>query len=438
MLRSFLLAASLSMGWMLSPDVQVRLGNGIGYNRTLFLAALAASALVCALAASIIRHPRLAVEGRHTQTGLLVQGLGRVPAVSLILSARLSCVILPSTGLLVAAGFAFNEIFVYWFPNFGFAFLLLGLITALQLGGERIAGYAQLFFAAVMLGSMAVLCLVGISGPVSTSPVSADVGFSVSLPVMFGALLLFLGYDYVPTGSAMPSGTTHSQLPALVPAIAALFTALLMFLFWAMLMFQYVAADRLADSTIPHLITARAIGGNTGRYLMGIAIISGTCAAVNGLYSMALANLAGLARRHLLPGHPPGRLKRRRFALLFAVIIGTMMMAGLAGYQILETYIQAALILWLLMVGAECLAAGRMLKQLNDSRTWQGFALGAALIAAAVYLMFSSQESFTVIRVIFVALLVTAGGSALWNRTKPVAEVTLPQAGNSNKTGGFQ
>lgn len=438
MLRSFLLAASLSIGWMLSPDVQVRLGNGMGHNRTLFLAALAAAALVFALAASIIRHPRLAVQGRHTQTGLLVQGIGRVPATSLILSARLSCVFLPSTGLLVAAGFAFNEIFVYWFPNFGFAFLLLGVITALQLGGERVAGYGQLLFAAVMLGSMAVLCLAGISGPVSTSPVSADVGFSVSLPVMFGALLLFLGFDYLPSNSTMPTGTASNQLPALVPAIAALFGALLLFLFWAMLMFQYVAADRLADSTIPHLITARAIGGNTGRYLMGIAIISGTCAAVNGLFSMALGSLAGLARRHLLPGHPPGRLKRGRFALLFAVIIGTMMMTGLAGYQILETYIQAALILWLLMVGAECMAAGRMLRKLNDSRTWQGFTLGAALLVAAVYLTLSSQDSFTVIRVILVACLFTAGVSALWNRTKPAAEVTLPQAGNSNKTGGFQ
>ncbi|WP_136796225.1 hypothetical protein [Desulfosediminicola ganghwensis] len=437
MFRSFLLAVSLSMGWMLSPDVQVRLGNGMGLNRSLFLAALAASTLLSALVVSIIRHPKLAVEGRHTQTGLLVQGLGKVPAASLILCARISCVLVLPTGLLVAAGFAFNEIFVYWFPNFGFAFLLLALIVALQVSGERFAGYAQVFFAIVMLGSMILLCLAGISGPVSTNPVSVDIGFSLSLPTMVGSLLLFLGYDFV-----LPRNTMADQnkelLPAMIPATGALFGALLLFLFWSMLMFQYVASDHLANTTIPHLITARAIWGDTGRYLIGIAIISGVCAAVNALFSMALKSFSGLARRHLLPGHPPGRLKRKRFVFLFALIIGTMMLGGLAGYQILEAYIQTALLLWLAMVGAECIAAGIMLKRLNNYRYRQGYILGAILILAAMYLMLSYQYAFTSIRVTLVAFIVTAGASALWNIIKPVAEVTPPQKDKSNTTGGSQ
>lgn len=437
MFRSFLLAVSFSMGWMLSPDVQVRLGNGIGQNRTLFLAALAASAVLSALVVSVIRHPKLAVEGRHTQTGLLVQGLGKVPATSLILSTRLSCLFLPSTGLLVAAGFAFNEIFVYSFPNFGFAFVLLTLITALQIAGERIAGYVQIFFTAIMLGSMALLCLAGISGPISANPVSADVGFSISAHSMIGSLLLFLGYDYVLSRKGLHD-TGPSHLPALIPAVAALFTGLLLFLFWSMLMFQYVATDTLSDSTIPHLVTARAIWGNTGRYLIGIAIISGVCASVNALFSLTLNNIAELARRHLLPGHPAGELKRTRFALVFALIIGALMLGGLAGYQILEIYIQTALLLWLLMVGAECIAAGRMLHKLHSDKAWRGFGLGAGLLLAAVYLIFSDIHSFTVVRFTLVAFLVTAGVSALWNAKKPAIEVTLPPIDNTNKTGGSQ
>jgi hypothetical protein len=41
-------------------------------------------------------------------------------------------VVFLATGLLVSSGFAFNEIFVYWFPNFGFAYLFLAILCSLQ------------------------------------------------------------------------------------------------------------------------------------------------------------------------------------------------------------------------------------------------------------------------------------------------------------------
>ncbi|MCI5147360.1 MAG: hypothetical protein D3923_17980 [Candidatus Electrothrix sp. AR3] len=56
----------------------------------------------------------------------------------LTLAACLPLVILSATALLVTAGYTFNEVFLYWFPNFGFAFLLLSLLTFLQLLSERI------------------------------------------------------------------------------------------------------------------------------------------------------------------------------------------------------------------------------------------------------------------------------------------------------------
>lgn len=71
---SYSIATALSLGWMLSPDVLVRLGNSVAANRTLFLAALALAVLLTARGISLIRHPALRHEGRCSQTGLLVQG----------------------------------------------------------------------------------------------------------------------------------------------------------------------------------------------------------------------------------------------------------------------------------------------------------------------------------------------------------------------------
>lgn len=420
----YIIAASLSLGWMLSPDVLVRLGNGIAENRTLYLAALGLAALLAALAVSLIRHPELRTNGRCSQTGLLIQGIGRLPAMALILTSRISLTLLLPTGLLVTAGFAFNEIFLYWFPNFGFAYLLLGLLTLLQLAGERIAKMAQPLFAGIVLVCMLILCLAGLGGPASSNPVSVDIGFTFTAPVLAGSLLLFLGIDYI-----TPKNDNDSRLPAL----AALFFCLMLFLFWGMLSMQYVSSERLASSTVPHMLAAREILGEPGRIVMGAAVISGVCGTINALFHLATGALAGLASRNLLPGHPPGRLHRRRFILLFALIIGVFLMAGLAGHDILETYIEASLLIWLLLLGMQCLAAGRILHRHSNSRAWQGFGLGIAYALLAIFLAATHDQAAVIIRFSLLTLAASTGICAFWLWKKPAYEVTYPKPEN---TGG--
>ncbi len=411
----FIIAASLSLGWMLSPDVLVRLGNGIAENRTLYLAALGLTTLLSALSVSLIRHPALRSNGRCSQTGLLVQGIGRLPAMTLLLTSRVALVLLLPTGLLVTAGYAFNEIFLYWFPNFGFAFLLLGIVTLLHLAGEKFALKIQPLFAIVAVICLVILSIAGLGGPASSQPISVDIGFTFTPSLLAGALLLFLGTDYV---------TPQHERDSRLPALAALLLCVFVFLFWAMLSLQYVPAEKLAASTLPHMLVARAILGEPGRLLMGMAIIAGTCAAVNALFHLATGAMAGLARRHLLPGHPAGTLRRRRMVLLFALVIGSLMAGGLAGYEILETYIEASLLLWLLLLGMQCLAAGRMLRQLDEPRAWQGYVLASVYTFFSLYLSVVNEHADVIFRFTFLALAATTAISAFWLWKKPAYEVT--------------
>jgi hypothetical protein len=424
MVWPYVIAASLSVGWVLSPDVLVRLGNGIAENRTLYLAALGFSALLSALAISLIRHPELRSNGQCSQVGLLVQGIGRIPAMTLILVSRISLVLLIPTGLLVTAGYAFNEIFLHWFPNFGFAFIVLGIIILLHLAGQQYARMMQPIFVGIVLISLFILCLAGIGGPASSKPISVDIGFSFTGPVLSGSLLLFLGFDYI-----TPKNSYDSRLPA----FATLLPCLLLFLFWAMLSLQYVPADQLASTTMPHMLAAKAILGEPGRFIMGTAVISGACGAVNALLHLATDSLDGLARRHLLPGHPPQELHRRLFVIVFAIVVGIFMMGGLAGHEGLENYIQASLLLWLLLVGMQCLAAGRILKRLNNSRAWQGLTLGIVYICCTLYLTATHDQAAIIIRFSLSALAATAITSALWLWKKPAYELTPV---NPEKSGG--
>lgn len=416
--RLVIIASALCLSWMVSPDALVRLGAGLAANRTLFLVALGLAALLTLRGITLIKHPQLRAQGKITLTGILVQGVGRVPAMTLLLASRLTLVLLLPCGLLVSSGYAFNEIFLYWFPNFGFAFLLLAIITLLQLTNERVAAAAQPLFIGTALLGLAILCIAGLGGPASSTPVSMDVGFRIEPELLFGALLLFLG-----TETLAPSQNQDSRLPA----VAALFFALFLFLFWGILSLAYVGEERLGASTIPHLIAAREILGNPGRIIMGIIIISGTCGCVNGLFHLTCSTFQDMAERGLLPGHQSKHLKRRRFVLLFALMITGLMMGGLAGYSILETYIQASLLLWLVLFGTLCISAGRLLMRLQVSNGWQGLAVGSIYLLLAFYLMAASQQSTDIFRFLLLVLIVTGGCGGFWLWRQPAYELLPPE-----------
>lgn len=339
---------------------------------------------------------------------MLIQGIGRLPAMSLILASRFTLVLILPTALLVSAGFAFNEIFLYWFPNFGFAFLLLAAIALLHLVGERFALAVQPFLVTICFACLLLLCIAGLGGPAGNRPISVDTGFSPELAG--GALLLFLGTDYI-----SPEGNRDYRLPSM----AALFCTFLLFVSWAVLSLQYVGQERLLASTVPHLVAAREVWGQTGRVLMGCIIICGSCATVNSLFHLASRSLASLAEQGLLPGHYLGAFRRRRFTLLFAVLIGGLMAGGLAGHFIIEVYIQATLILWLLMFAMLCLAAGRILMRRAVPHSWHGLVLAVVLSAASVFLALHHDQALVLIRFTLLTLAATTGLSLFWLWKRP-------------------
>jgi hypothetical protein len=390
---------------MLSPDALVILGNNVGRNGMVFLVALAIGALLSLLTIALLHNPRLTQFGGTSFTCLATE-TGLLPAMTLTLASRLSLVLLLPTGMLVTAGFTFNETFLYWFPNFAFSFLLLAIILTLHLFDERVALLAQQFFIGLAMSCLLLLCLAGLfkSPDISSPEIPTGNRFPLSLSLVFTALLLFLGYDQ--PESALSSGSRGRYIWALIAGFGLL-------AFWGFISLKHVPHAKLAGSTIPYTISAREISGQAGRVIMGVGVISGTCGLVNGLFLLAIRSLRHMADHISTLTSCRTAYNGRIWSVIFSLCIGIFMAAGLAGSDKLEIFIYGALLLWLLLVGTHCFAATRELqKQQLPTLYW--YLLVAVFPLAALWLACSSEHAATLVVFSFLALAVSAACSAGW------------------------
>ncbi|MGB3210862.1 MAG: hypothetical protein WBB19_09190 [Desulforhopalus sp.] len=404
MARPLLASTSLALSWMFSPDALTMLANSFGQKGSMFFGSFVIGAIVSVLAISLIHHPTATTSGSSfrdlaTETGLL-------PAMTLTLSSRLCLVVLLPTGMLVTAGFTFNETFIYWFPNFGFSFLLLGLVLALHLTGDHVALAAQSVFIGVTISCLVLLCFAGLFSSQEFQP-TPDEQWSTSsvIPLVFTALLLFLGYDRLDS-SLLSDGRRYYTW-----AIGA---GCILLTFWGFVSLKNVPSQILADSTIPNVISARTILGQPGRIFMGIIVISGTCGIVNSLFLHASQSLRQMADHVFLPSTGGPAIRRIFCAICFSLAIGAFMAAGLAGSDNLETFIYGTLLLWLLMIGANCFSAVRRLQRQRGTACFSWYLLSAVFPVAAVWLAFIYVHAITLVVFCFLVLAVSATFSAGW------------------------
>ncbi len=406
MARSLLTSASLILCWMLSPDALVMLGNGFGRGGMIFVAPFAVGLILSILAIILIHHPAIEHSSGNQFTHLATE-TGCIPAMTLTLASRLGLVLLLPTGMLVTAGFIFNETFVYWFPNFGFSFLLLGIILVLHLIGDRFALAVQPFFIGLTMCCLLLLCLAGLFGPqeFQTAPTETSNTFSSFIPLATTSLLLFMGYDQQDFLAAPHNRGYY------IWTIAAGFFLLTL---WGFVSLKHVPGAKLADSTIPYTISAREILGQPGRIIMGIAVISGTCGVVNGLYLMAGRSLQQMADHFSLPFFVHPAVKQKIWPVIFSLTITIFLAFGLAGSERLEIFIFGVLLFWLLMIGTECFAAARTLRRQKRGSASYWYLLSTVFPLAAVWLACTYVHAATLVVFCCLVLGISATISTGW------------------------
>ncbi len=398
MKQHLFLSLTLGTGWLLCPESLVMVGNGAGQMGWIALPLLVAIALLYSICNKLIQTPRFP----DTTGGgflLLKTMTGAIPAAGISLAAFIPLLILAATALLVTSGYTFNEVFLYWFPNFGFSFLLLALLCTLQLLPEKLIVRAQIFFVCLAAGGLLILSVYGIT--TSDIPTTAVLKESGSIWSSSSAILLLLF-----AGLTCNSNTQHSFFS--VPV-----AGLLIFSLWIVASLTYVSPERLTSSTIPYMTAARKIMGEPGRQLMGIIVISGTCAAITGLMLLCkqmLCNIAGVNS----PNSKFSRNLRWSFSPLIAMITGILLATGLAGDELLEVLLRGALILWLAHYTLLCFAA--ILHSYRKAKTvpWTGSVCTCVLMVALFSLITDNPHRMELLVFLFSVLIISGLFSTIW------------------------
>lgn len=334
-----------SLGLLYSPENLILVGNLAGSSgAAIVMLFIAGAFLYWQLATTygnmLARRPKPTTE--LDNLSLLIS---KLPAAVLALSGRLALALCMATAALVASGFIFNEVFFNRFPNFAFAFLLLGLILGIQLLGGKPKQVFQVTMVSVAIGGLVVLSAAGFKIWIENIPIIFTPTVIPPLKSITGVLMVFVGFElllYARKDAARYPSQTLGQFVAAILLTAVVFTV------WAFGSLASVDAGRLSDTTIPHILAAKKILGQPGRLLMGMIVIAGTAAAVNTLFSATsqLAVMVGKTAGIIFSSENKAGQARLVFILL-AVAAAAMMAGGVAGSDNLDTYLRGSLILWL-------------------------------------------------------------------------------------------
>jgi hypothetical protein len=376
MKHSKFLPLALGAGWLLSPESLVIAGNNAGRMGWATLPLLAFIALLYNVCTQLIQSPQLPTT-KNREYFILKNMAGTIPAISISIAALTPLLILAATALLVSSGYTFNEVFLYWFPNFGFAFLLLALLTSLQFFPEKVIFRVQIAFVSIAAGGLLILALYGITAAdgAVTQVLSQPGSFSVSSAATI--FLLFAG---------ITSTSENKNVISVVPV-----AGFLIFFCWILVSLSYVDPERLASSTIPYMSAARKIMGDPGRQIMGLIVISGTCGAITGLMLLGRRMLCAISSVKSNDSHSC-KISRWFFPPFTAIVTGLLMATGLAGDELLETLLRGALILWLLYYSLLCLGSILMIKKETEKSPLAGIICTSVLFAAVFTLLINHPQ----------------------------------------------
>jgi amino acid transporter len=346
MMQVSVTSTAIAMGLMLSPESLVRLGSGMGAMGAYFAAALVTAALLQMLIARRYGQDLAPFPPRIGEIEAMDKGLGWWLVLVLPICSRIVTAICLSTAVLATAGFVFNEVFLYWFPNFAFASLLLAFLVLINLLSPGAAKGLQVFFVILSLGGLVALSLAQFAMNFPASVIQRPGNESLDWSALFWALVLFTGFDLA---GLAPGGKSSSATGLAANMVISIALAASVLCAWGLASSAVVPLLKLKETTVPHMLAARQILGEQGRWIMGSVVLAGTCASVNALILAGAQQITVMSEKRLLPSFwGSGQGRATVPVILMGAAIFLMLAAGIAGDPRLDIYVRAGLLFWLL------------------------------------------------------------------------------------------
>jgi amino acid transporter len=343
MTTKHLIAVAWMMGMFISPEALFLQGKMAGLSGYGFVLPLGAGLVLHWMNGTGVGQDGVFITAPDEEIRLLKDTWGPLATSFLLLVARPVVAVCLATAVLVTCGFVFNEVFLHWFPNFGFAALVLVGLLVVNMIGPQVAAALQLMLASIAIIGIAGISIVGLLAWSQAPHAPQEVAFVTNSQSVGLALMAFVGYDML---RYTRHGLDHDQLMTVMKT--AFIIGGIVFVLWNSASLLWVTPSRLAATTIPHILAAKAIMGPTGRIVIGIVVIAGAGAAVNYLYQSVARMMARMAHHGLLPSIFARSADRPVLALSGLAATTAMLMAtGFAGSDLLDVSIRAGLILWL-------------------------------------------------------------------------------------------
>ena len=298
MTRQSATAMAWVIGMLFAPDNLVLLGNMAGSMGVICIILLLGGISVYMFHSRCYNNTVVYNQGATGEFEWMANVLGSAAAVIFSIGARVLSAVFLATATLVASGYVFNEVFIQRFPNFAFAFLMLGALLASNLYNRELSGKIQLLLSGMAVAGIFILSTIGIYEWFKASEVVYPTTFTSTLKGSFSVLLLFVGFDLLTLSrnQAVDHASSLQRHLRLGLGLAGV-----VFCLWGLASTLYIPSERLAGTTIPHILAAKKILGQPGRIIMGLVIIAGTGAAVNALFMAVGGMIADLSRKAILP-----------------------------------------------------------------------------------------------------------------------------------------
>jgi hypothetical protein len=395
-------SAGLILAWLVTPESLRLVDVATGMSGLLIIVSLGCGFTLSLASGTLIHSPKLDSAGYNSEYKALSHVYGKAVGLAALLSGRIPLLLFTSTGMLVTAGFAFNEIFLYWFPNFLFAFILLLLVAILNISDKRFVYWSQSVFVLLTISGLLALIILGITSEstVTANYVGQQKGLSATLLAM--GCISFLVFDL------------HASKQGRGIVVFSLLGGFVLLVLWAVTALKFSTPDLLAESTIAHMQVARAIAGESGRLIMGSVVIFGVLSGVNGLFILVRKVFADLQEEGVIPQ----RINTNWLVtILLSATVGLMMITGFAGEQILEARIKASIILWLIFLSLRSFSAGLLLKNEGRALELLGYLTSSAYFFAGAVLVTTSARMEYIFWFIVAVFTGTVVLSLIWTWT---------------------
>lgn len=341
-----------SVGLVVSSTCMVTLGNSVGLAGPAFLIPAAIAGVIVFLVS--MSYSELA--GMIPSSGMIASytlpALGRLPAMFAVLAGYVVLIIAAGSTESLIVGEAIHGLVPLLSIRFVGLAMLIGFLVANLLGVD-VFGRVQVIVVVsmlIILSALGLVGLLGIGGGTKLPDVPFNPGGWSGLANMVAlGMWLYLGIEY-----ACPLAEEIKEPERTIPrAMAAGIVAILISnMLFGIAITQYVPLDKLASSTIPHVLGASAIMGKTGIGIVALITLLAGASSIDSHMASIPRMLYGMSRDGMLPKcfqwlHPRYRTPWVGIFVVFACLAYLIIVTELT-VDLFATLILSACTCWLL------------------------------------------------------------------------------------------